>query len=268
MKFKSKKVQTAFTIVIFALFTVFCFFLGYFSEALFDNVIPENLTGKDIDNFIGPSLYKITPILSAVNLLGSLIFCVIFYFIGKNGYKKWDGEDERHIEKVEGCLSAVIIVSSLSSLVGMFLMSLWFHQFNVETTKHFVFVEVMMLSIFILDLIFSVAMQRTAVELAKKINPEKQGEVLAHNFQKKWEKSCDEGELLQIYQASCSAYKVGSNICIVLWIVFAFLDMTLNIGFLPAATAIAILLALQITYYVKAAQLQKSKNKQPKVEEE
>ena len=52
-------------------------------------------------------------------------------------------------------------------------------------------------------------MSRFIVELEKKLNPEKKGDVIETNFSKKWEDSCDEAQKMIIYEAGYRAYRAG-----------------------------------------------------------
>ena len=87
---------------------------------------------------------------------------------------------------------------------------------------------------FLAALFASIVLQQKLVDLAKQLNPEKEGSVYDTRFQKKWFESCDEAERAIIGQCAFKAYQAMCRVCLVLWAVFALGGIFFSWGFLPA----------------------------------
>lgn len=59
--------------------------------------------------------------------------------------------------------------------------------------------------------------QQKIIDLLKVMNPEKQGSIYDFKFNKKWEESSDEAELMKTYRAGYKAYKAVTNFLLILW---------------------------------------------------
>lgn len=90
--------------------------------------------------------------------------------------------------------------------------------------------------------------QQKTMDLVRMMHPEKKGSIYDFKFNKKWENSCDEAELIQIYRAGYRAYQVVNILCIILWSIFMLFGIGTGIGFLPAVSILIIWTAATFVY--------------------
>lgn len=98
---------------------------------------------------------------------------------------------------------------------------------------------------------------KKCIELVKKINPEKQGDILDINFQKKWENSSDEAQRLIMYKSAYKAFTVLNYLCMGLFILCIISQMVFKTGVMPIICVSVIWLVSTITYSSEAAKLEK-----------
>ena len=105
-----------------------------------------------------------------------------------------------------------------------------------------------LVGVFLLSCGFVVFAQQKAVDLTRRMNPEKRGSVYDTKFQKKWMDSCDESERRQVGQACCRAYMVSSRFCLGLWLALAILSMVFEVSILPTLVLLLVWGVMQVTY--------------------
>ena len=102
--------------------------------------------------------------------------------------------------------------------------------------------------------------QQKAVDLTRKMNPEKRGSVYDVHFKKKWFQSCDEAEQKQIGQAAYKAFNVVNTACPIAWMVLLLLSFAFNLSILLPAFLVCLLwLLLTVTYCLECIRLGKRK---------
>lgn len=195
---------------------------------------------------------------TAMTVLTIILSIIGFAKVGqaRRTFKKWDGEDEQVIAKAEKQLGVALLMSTLIGIISYFLAaasfavgSLWGDVVpgvmrDINLILWFVG--------FIGCLVSVTVLQKKAVDLAKEINPEKNGSVYDMKFQKKWEESCDEAEKLKIYKSAFSAYKATNSACIAVWLVLFLLNMVFNTGVMPILVVCVLWAVLQIAYYIES----------------
>lgn len=97
-----------------------------------------------------------------------------------------------------------------------------------------------------------------AVDLTRRMNPEKKGSVYDTRFRKKWLESCDESERRQIGEASYQAYTVTNRVCLWLWMVLVILSLVFDIGLLPVLTVMIPWGTLQAAYVAACIRMGRS----------
>ena len=171
------------------------------------------------------------------------------YRSAKSRYNRWDGEEEQAAEDIEVTLSYVLLLTALATTVDFFFLSAAFlSDVPMVTTV-----------LFLVSIILIVLLQQKAVDLTRRMNPEKQGSVYDVKFQKKWMDSCDEAERAQMGQAAYQAFRVTAGACLGLWVVFTVLNFSFDIGLLPSLAVLVIFGVLQVTYCLTCIKLSRSK---------
>lgn len=246
-------------------------FIVIMIAAFFVGVILGIVSGVIGDNFdvgmIAKGIYDFartySPLMMAAFALVFLTIGFIEYGKGKRLFKKWDGEDEDTIEKAEAYISIALMISSVTLIVVYFLAGVSFASDAVFNFNGFwgMINPILWFGSMVLTLVFVTVLQKKAVDLTKQINPEKNGSVYDMKFQKKWEESCDEAELIQIGKASRASFKAVNSACLTIWMALFFIDMIWRTGIMPMVVVCAIWLVSVISYYSAAAKLAKKSGK-------
>ncbi len=185
---------------------------------------------------------------SSVLILGT---CFLLYRSAARKYAAWDGGDEDETsESIEETLSWVLLLSAVQSLINFFFMAAFCVYSLGENVGGLATVGV-----FLVSFGFVIFAQQKAVDLERKMNPEKHGSVYDTKFQKKWVASCDESEQRQIGQASYRAYMVTGRFCIGLWLVLVVLSLVFEISLLPVFVLLVVWGVLQVTYALECIRL-------------
>lgn len=158
------------------------------------------------------------------------------YFSAKKELARWDGEDEALSDRVDGRLSLAILINSTLLILSTFLIAASYSEGLDGVGLGFLIALVG----FVAVMVETILIQQKMVDLAKQINPEKQGSVYDVKFQKKWLDSCDEAEKILIGQCAYKAYSAVNMTCLVLWVLLTLTALFLNTGLLPVLTVCVI----------------------------
>lgn len=212
-----------------------------------------NVFGLDAAGFaagVSRTLQKAVPWGSPVCIL--LFGCGVLWLYRAAGRKAaaWDGGDESDASReAEDLLSWTMLLSGMQLLTALFFFAAAVHYQLPHVLYH---VAVLFLSCG--TVIFA---QQKAVDLTKRMNPEKRGSVYDKKFQKTWLESCDESERRQIGQAAYQAFLVTSRLCLWLWVGLMVLNMVFDFGLMPIAAVLLVLGVMQGTYGLACIRLGK-----------
>ena len=163
----------------------------------------------------------------------------------------WDGEDEAVSGGIEVRISVCVWITSLFTVLAFFLLAALFSGLAASAGAPPKIPAPLFfgaLAAFLAALFASIVLQQKLVDLAKQLNPEKEGSVYDTRFQKKWFESCDEAERAIIGQCAFKAYQAMCRMCLVLWAVFALGGIFFSWGFLPAMAVCVVWAAGQSVY--------------------
>lgn len=184
---------------------------------------------------------------TSVPLLGG---CLLLYRAAVKRLADWDGGDvDESSEAVEQLLSWVLLLSAVQLLLNLFFMA-----------ALAVYLEdngLLPVGVFLLSCAGVIFAQQKAVDLERRMNPEKRGSVYDTKFQKKWMDSCDESERRQIGQACYRAYLVTSRVCVGVWLVLVILSMVFETSLLPVFVLLLVWGVMQVTYTLECMRLSK-----------
>ena len=222
--------------------------LGYFSAKYSLNELSGAL--KDACAFFGA---YISPWLMVAVAVITPALCVPMYRRAKALLSAWDGEDEDTSNAIDGKLSTVIWITSVSLALSFFLLSAiysgGFASFDSLDSTVRVFIGV---AAFIAILVEGILIQQKCVDTTKRMNPEKKASVYDMRFQKKWMEDCDEAEKIMIGKCAFKAYSATNHVCAILAIALAVCALVLGIGFLPSL-AVCIVWLVNLSAYCKEA---------------
>jgi len=187
---------------------------------------------------------------------------VYFYNKTKKMSQEWDGEDEEQIELIERKLDYAMLPGIIAACVNQFLFAATFYV-GFEMLKKDVVgnlvVTIATVAVFLGVNFLFVALQKKLVDLTKKLNPEKKGNIFDKNFSDEWLASCDEAQQLLIYKSSYKAYKATATTCQILWVVTLIGMLTFDTGLFPVFCVTLIMLVMQIAYVRESMKLEHKK---------
>ena len=187
---------------------------------------------------------------TSVLTLGS---CFFLYRSAARKFAVWDGGDEDETsESIDTALSWVLLLSAVQLLLNLFFLSAFCIYWMDRDIR-----ALALVGVFLLSCGFVIFAQQKAVDLTRRMNPEKRGSVYDTKFQKKWMDSCDESERRQIGEASRRAYMVTSRLCLGLWLVLAVLSMVFEMSLLPVFILLLVWGVMQVTYALECIRLGK-----------
>ncbi len=191
------------------------------------------------------------PVTSALTL-GA---CFLLYRSAAKKYAAWGGGDEDETSaSIDALLSWVLLLSAMQLLLNLFFLSAFCVYWLGRSIVHLAHVGVFLLSCGLV--IFA---QQKAVDLERRMNPEKHGSVYDSRFQKKWLDSCDESERRQIGEASYRAYMAAGRLCLGLWLVLVVLSMVFEMSLLPVFVLLLVWGTMQAVYALECIRLGRRK---------
>lgn len=113
--------------------------------------------------------------------------------------------------------------------------------------------------LFAVAAILEIVIPKLILDIEKKLNPEKQGNILDFNFQKVWMNSCDEAQQMMVYKAGYKAFLNTNITCMILCMVAFFVIFLFKTDVLALVFVCIIWLANNLSYMLRAAKLDKRK---------
>lgn len=188
-------------------------------------------------------------------------FAFINYFKAKKMLAEWDGIDEDILEKVEQKIGFALSPSNVMIACNFFLYSamMYISEFNKPNFGQRLPLTLFGIIFFIITLVLMSTLQKLAVDMLKKINPEKKGNVFDTEFNKDWMNSCDELQKKQIGEAAYKAYKATNTVCMVMTILTLMIMIFFDTGILPSFCVFVIWVTLIGTYTLACYRFDKKK---------
>lgn len=212
----------------------------------------EDLGQERISSFVagaGNALSAAAPWLMALCAAAQLVCGLAFTGRAKRIIDGWDGEDEAVSDRADRLLEWELAVSAMVTVLEFFFLTAYFAG---ERFPYGRMVLILSLGFFALAMSLTVGFQTRAVNLTKRLYPEKTASALDVRFQKKWVASCDEAEKAMIGECAYHAYSATGFGCLVLWLVFSLSALFLGTGVLPALAVCLIWEINQGTYLYRA----------------
>ena len=225
-------------------------FFGGIAGGLFSFMSDTNLPDT-ITSALSSTLTIISPYCIWISTLLFSGIGFIFYLQARNSFQCWDGEEEILIAHTEKKLSLMLLMTIINMLLDFFFFGLSFVLIKGDSTA-----SALAIIGFLLSIAAIIILQQKAIDLTRKINPEKQGSVYDTKFQKKWIASCDENEQRKMGQAAFKAFNVVNYTCIALWLFLMLLSLAIPVGILPIILVMFIWGISQITYGMESMRLE------------
>lgn len=204
---------------------------------------------------LSAALSAVTPWGIPATSLLTLGCCFLLYRSAAKQYAAWGGGDEDETsESIDVLLSWMLLLSALQLLFNLFFLAafcVYYLDGEVSALAH--------VGVFLLSCGLVIFAQQKAVDLERRMNPEKHGSVYDTKFQKKWLDSCDESERRQMGEASRRAYMVTTRLCLGLWLVLVILSMVFEMSLLPVFVLLLVWGTMQVTYTLECIRLGRGK---------
>lgn len=237
-------------LVILAVCFVVGILAGVLMAALEDYGLTENFSERLTEAFVAWS----SVLMLAVFLI-AFVLALLPYRKAKALSAVWDGEDEAQYQRIDALLCRTLLAASSAQILVMLLFGACLTLSDFFSYGRALCHTGILLVSFGCNALF----QQKAVDLVRRLNPEKQGSVYDAHFQKKWYDSCDEAERQQIGEASRFAFQTANGIvCPLLWVAAALLSLCFHTGPLAVILVSVLWLALTLSYQLKAMQLSRA----------
>ncbi|MBQ1172221.1 MAG: DUF3169 family protein [Lachnospiraceae bacterium] len=232
---KKQNIKIYFT---FAVLMIFClvagFFVGKFARNIQDTIDGINWC------LVAENIYIPTSIFFVVLTFITYGISFFIYISAKKKYIKLEKMDdetfESEIDHVELALSKSMIISAVMYLFSLcaFPIVVLCREAVEISGKELSLTGVIIAEIcFMFGMALFLIINALIVNLEKKINPEKQGNIFDIHFRKKWINCMDEAELMKAAKGAQKAYSAGMLTGMILWVIAFVLMLTLHTGILP-----------------------------------
>ncbi len=239
---------------LFAAVMLCCLISGYFVGRLIGKK-GDVLTQLNWDKFAAFTAASL-PIAYVLFIVLLFAGCLCMYRRVRTKALHWDGEDDAEIHDIENTLNYLSIIPAVTLILSVMIFSVCVWAFiRIDNVKSPL--SVVSEITFLLSFVFFMAIFKPTVDLEKKLNPEKRGNLFDFRFIKQWEASSDEGEILVEAKAGRKAFYVGQIACMAGWIVGFMGMIALHTGILAVICSCGIMLAMYLTYGIEIVRMNK-----------
>lgn len=232
-------------------------FLIAFAGGVVGFIGAENSLGLMIYNFfskIGEFIALNSFLIFMVWAIGSNVLAWGLYFIGKFKVNRDLKNDEEIIN--DNIIAWSMTINNLIVIVGLVMFVNIFKSVNLGEFSRLEELGpirvVACIVVFLLSIFVSVFLQKLSIEFIKGYNPDIYANILDLRFQKKYIKSVDEREKLEIYKAGYKAYTNMQRVLFFLVAVLGFIATDSQLSML-SIFLLVIVLAVGIVSYCLAA---------------
>lgn len=247
----------------FAIFLLLSGIVGFFAGKgirILQTAAGTNMA--DLLDTVGRAMIFIVPILYLLLNLTVAIISFSIYGKAKKKVEHWDGEDEEYIESVEASLDIPVIMGNFMMVLNLLLYTIMIYQAD-HVDMSWLWQNILSnggIVLLILSLVYEMAVQKLIVDLEKKLNPEKRGNVFEIDFMKTWVESRDEGQKWKHYEATYHAFRITNIVCLVMWMLCFLAQFAFQAGLLPVLCVSGIWLVLVLSYSISAYRLEHGKH--------
>lgn len=258
-KKSNKTIFITFIAVFFALY-VAGYFGGRVAASMEGTASFEQVT-QTVKEFLIGSL----PIVFLVVSVSAIVILTIAFLSCNAMYKKLqnDRDNDDLWDSLEDRLNVPVILSSVFSILDVCLFCCFLYASMVtDYGKNGGYQKALVIAGFVFFVIASVmeiVIPKLILDIEKKLNPEKQGNILDFNFQKVWMNSCDEAEKMIAYKAGYKACLNTNITCTVLCMVAFAVTLLFKTDVLALVFVCIIWFVNNLSYMLKAAKLERRK---------
>ena len=174
--------------------------------------------------------------------------CLSYYYHGKKLLKNWDKEDEETADLFEREEGIALAITSVGLILNIVTFGFIIADLGYDPQYANIYLRLGSCLIFVVASIGITFVQRMIVDLTKQACPEKNGDALDFNFQKKWIESCDEQERQRAYKAAYKAFASGNVLYSCILIVLLLGELLFKLGVTPIVVLGVIWLVQTVIY--------------------
>lgn len=263
---KNKKVKTNKQIYTkFAIMVIAGCLVGFIAG--FGGAFISDMYGGDIVGGLHQIFTVVVPVVYVVLMIVAYGYSFVNYSKAKKMVANWDGVNEEVLDEADKKLGAALEPSNIMMVCNFFLYSAMTYISGVTIpgieknsgVKEGLPILVVAVALFIFNMVIITVIQKLTVDLTKKINPEKRGNVFDSEFNKEWIASCDEAQKQMIFEAGYRAYQATSYACMVVWMLTLIGMLLFDIGIVPSICVFVIWLTMVLAYTIACHKLDKTK---------
>jgi hypothetical protein len=199
-----------------------------------------------------PVLFVIASVLGMILSLTSFLRCNAMYKKLQN-----DRENDDLWDALEEKLNQPIILTNSFYMVILCLFFCCLITENRAAYSSAVFIAIFLL--FVASCVMGILIPKMTIDIEKKLNPEKQGNVLDLEFQKVWMDSCDEAQKMIAYKAGYKAFQSTNAACLVLILAAFICSVAFQTDLVALIFVCIIWFVNNLSYMIRAAKLEKRK---------
>lgn len=259
---KNKKENKIKTFTIFIAVMVVLYVAGW----IFGRLIARGERNGSLErmiSFLKNDFVKAIPPFYLLLTVASSIIVFVLYMQCKRMYKTLQAnpEDDDLWDCLENKMNQPLLISNVMQIIDIFFFGciVWaasFASYGRNGGYETVVLAIDCVLFFAL-IVVNLVISRGLIEIEKKLNPEKRGNVFDLKFNQVWLESCDEAQKLIAYQAGYASFKNTNFACTIMW-VLAFVGMFMfKTGIFPLLAVCAIWLVSSVSYMLRAAKLER-----------
>lgn len=246
-------------IVTFIVMLILCFAAGYIGGRLTGDADID----RKLENISGAAKSLAARVLPAAFIVVSLSAIIIpsaFFAKCRIMYRKLmnDRGNDDLWDSLEDSLNLPVILSGTFSMVTICLFMCFVYE-SLISEQYSNGIAVTAFVLFIIAMAAEIIIPYLTLDMEKKLNPEKQGNILDMKFRKVWMDSCDEAERMIAYKSGYKAFLSTNTACIIL-IVIAFIGaFAFSTGISALVFVFIIWFVNNFSYMLRALRLEKRK---------
>jgi hypothetical protein len=199
-----------------------------------------------------PGVFIIVSVFGIILPLVSFLKCYAMYKELQN-----DKENDDLWDTLEECLNQPMILSNAFFMVILCLFLCCLITGYQDEYPSAVLITIYLL--FAATCVTGILIPKRTLDIEKKLNPEKQGNVLDVEFQKVWLNSCDEAQKMMVYKAGYKAFQSTNAACLILILVAFICSLTFQTDLVALIFVCMIWFVNNMSYMIRAAKLEKRK---------
>lgn len=259
MNEKSKKEKSNLRVFLtFIAFLIICTAVGYITGKGLVKLEAQASFAQTLET-IKSFFISATPAAFIISSFLGIVIPVITFAVCRSMFKQLekDKENDDLWDNLEDRLNVPMLFSNTFLIIDMCLFFCMIHISMRQEERIGGIVVIIGYVLFALSMIVYILITKLAVDMEKKLNPEKNGNPLDFQFQKVWMKSCDEAQQLLVYKAGYKAFNTTNAVSMILFIIVFLIIELFKFDVFALIVLAVIMLVNNLSYMLTAAKLER-----------